>query len=883
MKKIPAGTIFALLAFFAFGGCSGFFLAKPSDNSGGPVTGLSRSFGSITVNLSQGAERTLIPSLILDHLYLEYLFAKDGGTPAPKTPEGDKFILEPGTYRLEVRAFVDAAKEKLAAQGDADFAVSAGRAGTVNLSLRPVTSGGGTGSLNFSLEYPAGAEPEIFTLSPIAGEEDPIDLKTAGSVSGVDPVSFSGTKTGIPLGYYLLQVVLRDESGALAGRTEVAYVYQNLAVQAAYTFSADDFRFYRVNSAADEGPGTLRQALRGAPAGQTIRVTLEPGSVIELESPLAINKSLAIEGNGVTLTRAASWTAQSETSQLLRITNSSQVRISRVHFKNGVAGSYGGAVDNRGTLTMESCIFSGNRTTGTYGYGGAVYSANNLTIRGCTFYGNTANYRGGAVYFAGSGNTLTLTGNLFYGNTAGTASGAGYPAVYNTTIANTVNASYNTADAAFGTGTAQSGWTAATGNVYVTALTVLPGTFKVLYGNPAAAMLPDPPPEDYPAADFYGNAISGGGAAGSVQTVTPDGYFWLEIPVNDDLFGSVSVSPAPNGDGLIPNGAITLTATASGDSRAFAYWLQSGDQVRANPYSLVINGHTRIQAVFGRLVTVHDLGDGAGSESQVSLRYALGNAQDNDVIRVSGVTPGATAIELESALPQITKSIVIEGNGVTLTRAASWTGSSDTSQLLYINNTGALVGISGVHFKNGLATERGGAIRSNGTLTLESCIFSGNQTTSTGANNGGGAVNSSGKLIIRGCTFYGNTAGGSGGAVGVQNATILTLTGNLFYGNTAGSMPVLYRYNPNAANFNASYNVVDVDFGMGAGESGWAAEEGDTTFTALTIAGVPFNITTFVPVIRLRSVLPGTAPTGFPTTDFNGAVRTFPGAPGAIK
>ena len=68
----------------------------------------------------------------------------------------------------------------------------------------------------------------------------------------------------------------------------------------------------------------------------------------------------------------------------------------------------------------------------------------------------------------------------------------------------------------------------------------------------------------------------------------------------------------------------------------------------------------------------------------MTLRYALTNAQDGDIIRFSGVTAGTSVIEVTSALPQITKSITIEGNGVTLTRADSWTDTNSTSQLLCV-------------------------------------------------------------------------------------------------------------------------------------------------------------------------------------------------------
>jgi predicted outer membrane repeat protein len=259
-----------------------------------------------------------------------------------------------------------------------------------------------------------------------------------------------------------------------------------------------------------------------------------------------------------------------------------------------------------------------------------------------------------------------------------------------------------------------------------------------------------------------------------------------------------------------------------------------------------------------------------------TLRYA----EADDLITFSGVTAGTTTIELTAELPEIRESITIEGNGITLTR----TGSDDTSSLLHIGRSAAVVTIRRVHFKNGLATNYGCAIGNEGILTLESCIFSGNQN-----DNSGGAISSSNTLTIRGCTFYNNSCDYRGGAVYFSSNKTLTLTGNLFYGNTAGSgYPVVYNYHTtpyggvDSGPIIASYNVVDKALGTGDSQAGWSAGTGDTTFSARNITGTPFNITTFVPVNALRNILPSTAPTDFPSTDFYGAARNTM-VPGAVN
>jgi predicted outer membrane repeat protein len=708
---------------------------------------------------------------------------------------------------------------------------------------------------------------DLSVNNSLAGIVTPSPTPDADGLVPAGSTITAAANPGYSFGYWLVD-------GINAGNANPLTINTHTVVQAVFN------RAVTASSFGDSGSGTLRYALTNAQDGDIISFSgVQAGiTAIELESPLpTITKSITIEGNGLTLTRAASWTTVDNTSQLLYINSSSaEVTIRGVHFKNGLATDYGGAIRNSGTLSLESCIFSGNRATGGYAHGGAIYSSNTLSIRGCTFYGNTSGYYGGAVSFIASGKTLTLTGNLFYGNTATN----GYPVVYSS---GTVSASYNVVDVELGTGSARSGWAAGTGDTYSSGLLVSSKTFKVLDGSPAAAVLPGTLPAAYPATDFYGQPVSGGGAAGAIQTLTANGYVYLDLSVNNSQMGSVTASLEPDEDGLVPAGSLTLTAIPN-PACSLACWLVDGVETAGtgtNQLTINLTAHTRIQAVLIRPVTVTDFSDGAGSAAAPTLRYALTNAQDDDVISFSGVQAGITAIELESPLPTITKSITIEGNGLTLTRAVavSWTA-SETSQLLYINSSSAEVTIRGVYFKNGVATQYGGAIRNTGTLSLESCIFSGNRTISSYYI--GGAIYSSNTLSIRGCTFYGNNTSYRGGAVCFAGKT-LTLEGNLFYGNTAtNSYPVVYR---SGGTVSASYNVVDVALGTGSAQSGWAAGTGDKTTLSdgdgLTISGAPFDTATFVPVNGLQSFLLS-SPADFPATDFYGTTRTFPGAPGAV-
>jgi hypothetical protein len=98
-------------------------------------------------------------------------------------------------------------------------------------------------------------------------------------------------------------------------------------------------------------------------------------------------------------------------------------------------------------------------------------------------------------------------------------------------------------------------------------------------------------------------------------------------------------------------------------------------------------------------------------------------------------------------LPQITKDLTIEGNGITIS-------GNNACRIIYISWSKITVTIRRVHFKDGKALNQGGAIFSEvgANMNLESCIFSGNTTAESYA--WGGAVYLyDGVFNIQGCTF----------------------------------------------------------------------------------------------------------------------------------
>jgi hypothetical protein len=873
MKKNYILPVILATAALLVSGCPNVFSDKP--NPGGADAG-PEAYGTMRVSFAQGAARTAMPIPILSSFdHLEYWFSKDSGAPVQKSPEDSVFILEAGTYDLTVKAYMDSDTGSLAAEGttESSFSISAGvDAGTITVTLHPFVSGEGTGIFNFGLSYPPGVTVTSYTLTRIAGEEAPYNLMTPlPDITDGDPVILNGGITNVPVGYYFLEVLLRNSAGASTGKSEVVHIYQNLVTRtdiSRYTFSADDFSAYLVTTTGDSGPGSLRQALADAPAGKTIQIALEPGSVITLTSALPeITKSLTIEGNGVTLTRSF---AGGDNTQLLRITGGT-VAISRVHIKDGLSVNYGAAIYSYGSgvdLSLESCIFSGNRATANDGYGGAVSSLNStLNVKGCTFYNNIAGTTrgyGGAIY-RNSG-TATLTGNIFYGNTA--ASGN---VVYNNG-GTADSGGYNVSDKADGTNASSgSGFTFADSDIQSTGMFLIPQNFKTLADSLAANRLPDPLPANYPAFDFYGQAIAAGGQAGAVQATAAASGLIIDAVVDNSAYGTVSVSVNPDANGFYNNSAFLTASPAAG--YALSHWLVNGvNRGNANPLSLT--DHAMVRAVFGIPVT-SGADNGPGT-----LRQALDKAQAGDIIFVGH---SVSAITLTSALPEITKSLTIEGNSATLTR--SFTNGKNT-QLLSITDA-AIVTIRRVHFKDGRANNYGAAIYNHifSSLKLESCIFSGNMTIGTIESNGyGGAVYNSGTLNVRGCTFYNNSvyrhssSTTYGGAI--YNGETVTLTGNIFCGNTAVSDNVVYNaYNGTTSS--GGYNVSDKADGTNASSgSGFTFTTGDIQSTAPVLTSVNFK-----PLAGGSAAgrLPSPLPANYPTLDFYGQPINAGGQAGAVQ
>jgi hypothetical protein len=242
----------------------------------------------------------------------------------------------------------------------------------------------------------------------------------------------------------------------------------------------------KVTNLYDNGPGSLRYEI-GQVTTKDNTIVFDKklsGTITLTTGELVINKSLTIQGSGLTIT-SQQWVDMAfdshNGSRIFEVDGASTaVTISGLTMTNGggtrVGGGfignpydgYGGAILNFGTLTLSGCnLGSYVSSTGSYAqYGGAIANFGTMTLTGSyvqnsTAYGGFGD--GGGIYNVG---TLTVSSShVWFNSTTGLGGG-----IYNAGTL-TVSSSILSNDAAYQGGGIYNAGTAA-------ALTVSKSTFS---------------------------------------------------------------------------------------------------------------------------------------------------------------------------------------------------------------------------------------------------------------------------------------------------------------------------------------------------------------------------------------------------------------------
>lgn len=172
-----------------------------------------------------------------------------------------------------------------------------------------------------------------------------------------------------------------------------------------------------VTTSADAGLGSLRQTVATASPGDTVRffVSLFGSSITLTSGAITIDKDLRIVGLGDDSTIISG----NNTSRIFTIDTGVVARFERMTLMDGTATDSGGAVFNKGALTLQYCVLDNN----TAKFGGAIYNNGSLAFEDCIFTDNIATPgQGGAIYSrAGS---ISAAESSFSNNNAGAGGGA---------------------------------------------------------------------------------------------------------------------------------------------------------------------------------------------------------------------------------------------------------------------------------------------------------------------------------------------------------------------------------------------------------------------------------------------------------------------------
>ena len=216
-----------------------------------------------------------------------------------------------------------------------------------------------------------------------------------------------------------------------------------------------------VTSIADNGPGSLRNALANAADGDTIDASGVSGTILLTNGELLVTNSVDIVGPGPDLLAIngnfGPGISGFSGSRVFYVGPSNAVLISSLTITNGSAiahvglrGANGGGIYNdHSTLTVSNCALNGSTFSS---YGGAIcndgglYGAATMIIADSTLSGNSCNEGGGGIVNDGSGHgtatmlivnsTIHSNSDLFYGGGIENIGGDGGTA--DVTIVNTV-------------------------------------------------------------------------------------------------------------------------------------------------------------------------------------------------------------------------------------------------------------------------------------------------------------------------------------------------------------------------------------------------------------------------------------------------------------
>lgn len=165
---------------------------------------------------------------------------------------------------------------------------------------------------------------------------------------------------------------------------------------------------HTVTSLADSGPGSLRAAINGSPAGDSVNFAVT-GIITLTSGELVIGRNLTIQGPGASnLTISGN-----ENNRIFRVLAATFVEVYDLTISNGYTPTNamrlgGGGILNQGTLRLVSCAIIQNDCNLA---GGGIFNTGELFLLSSTLASNRV-YRGHGGYTWGEGGAIWSSGTL---------------------------------------------------------------------------------------------------------------------------------------------------------------------------------------------------------------------------------------------------------------------------------------------------------------------------------------------------------------------------------------------------------------------------------------------------------------------------------------
>ena len=509
-----------------------------------------------------------------------------------------------------------------------------------------------------------------------------------------------------------------------------------------------------VTDAGDDGSGSLRQAVASVCPGGVIDFDASLyGSVITLTSgEIAITKALTIDGPGADQVAVSGNNA----SRIFNITDT--VTIDGLTLRDGSAADAGGAIFTTAALTLTQVSVVSN-TAATYGGGIGVTGA--LVISGSQFISNTSNgvdtdYNGvtgaGAVY---ARDNVTLVNSLFQQNRALTpdSSDADVGALY-------VSGSLTVTRTDFISNTAVDD----TGAIWVE--TDVRMVDCLLQGNEATG--------------GYGGALDVDGTL-----VVSGTQFIGNISNGDDTYGTGAGAIYAADDVMIINSLFQENEANNGyNAGAFYTWDSVVTITNTDFISNTAGGNDGaifVEASSGTPTITISGGEFRGNQAEGGYAGALeagGALVISGTDFISNTSSSADGAIYASVGANITNSL-FQGN-----EAGSYAGALDVDGTLVVSGTDFIGNVSNGDDTYGTGA---GAIYARGDATLVNSLFQQNQALN--GYNAGVLYTWDSVVTITNTNFISNTAGGSAGAIFVEDygggPPELYITDSRFQGNRA--------------------------------------------------------------------------------------------------